>query len=255
MLENSIIIFIFNLIVVSILFLISLKIEKADIIDIYWAPSFFFSSIIILLINQSYSWANTIIICVIALWSIRLGFHLYSRNMRQPEDIRYTKIRLKYSNLGLFLINYVVQATLIPIIFLPILIIILATDAQLNLFSGVSIVMALIGVLIEALADNQLKKFKKDKNNKNKVMNLGLWNYSRHPNYFGNSVMWWGIALFSLSISFNLIALISPFVMTYLLINVSGVSMLENQIKHTKNGYQEYINTTSAFIILPKKKL
>ncbi len=255
MFENFIIIFLFNLIIVSILFLISLKIKKADIIDIYWAPSFFFSSIIILLVNQSYSWVNTIIICIVALWSIRLGSHLYSRNMGEPEDIRYTKIRSKYSNLGLFLINYVVQATLIPIIFLPILIIILTTDAQLNLFSGVSIFMALIGVLIEALADNQLKKFKKDKNNKNKVMNLGLWNYSRHPNYFGNSVMWWGIALFSLSVSFNLIALISPFVMTYLLVNVSGVSMLENQIKYTKDGYQEYINTTSAFIILPKKRL
>ena len=85
-------------------------------------------------------------------------------------------------------------------------------------------------------------------------MSLGLWNYSRHPNYFGNSLFWWGISIYSLSLTFELIVLISPIVMTYFLLKVSGVSMLESQIKHTKEGYKEYIDTTSAFIILPKKK-
>ena len=85
-------------------------------------------------------------------------------------------------------------------------------------------------------------------------MSLGLWNYSRHPNYFGNSLFWWGISIYSLSLTFELIVLVSPIIMTYFLLKVSGVSMLESQIKHTKDGYKEYIDTTSAFIILPKKK-
>ena len=85
-------------------------------------------------------------------------------------------------------------------------------------------------------------------------MSLGLWNYSRHPNYFGNSLFWWGISIYSFSLTFELIVLVSPIIMTYFLLKVSGVSMLESQIKHTKDGYKEYIDTTSAFIILPKKK-
>ena len=255
MLENFITIFVFNLLIVSVLFVISLWIKKADIIDIYWGPAFLLSSLIILFINQSYSLPSFVIIFVLGLWSIRLGSHLYSRNIGQSEDIRYTKIRSKYGNLGLFMINYVVQATLIPIISLPIIIVVVSNLNELNFVSYAAIILALIGIVIEALADSQLKQFKSHKNNKNKVMNLGLWNYSRHPNYFGNSIMWWGIGLYCFSISFNFITLISPIIMTYLLIKVSGISMLENQIKHTKDGYEEYIKTTSAFIILPKKKL
>jgi steroid 5-alpha reductase family enzyme len=255
MLENFITIFVFNLLIVSILFVISLWIKKADIIDIYWGPAFLLSGLIILFINQNYSLPSNIIIFIIGLWSIRLGSHLYSRNIGQSEDIRYTKIRSKYGNLGLFLINYVVQAALIPIISLPIIIVVASNLNELNFVSYAAIILALIGIVIEALADSQLKQFKRHKINKNKVMNLGLWNYSRHPNYFGNSIMWWGIGIYCFSISFNFFTLISPITMTYLLIKVSGVSMLENQIKHTKDGYEEYIKTTSAFIILPKKKL
>lgn len=255
MLENFITIFVFNLLIVSVLFVISLWIKKADIIDIYWGPAFLLSSLIILFLNKSYSLPITVIVFVLGLWSIRLGSHLYSRNIGQSEDIRYTKIRSKYGNLGLFMINYVVQATLIPIISLPIIIVVVSNLNELNFVSYAAIMVALSGIVIEALADSQLKEFKRHESNKNKVMNLGLWNYSRHPNYFGNSIMWWGIGVYCFSISFNFIALISPVAMTYLLIKVSGVSMLENQIKHTKDGYEEYIKTTSAFIILPKKKL
>jgi len=116
------------------------------------------------------------------------------------------------------------------------------------------IAIALSGIIIEALSDKQLKAFKKDPINNGKVMSLGLWNYSRHPNYFGNSLFWWGVTIYSFSLTFELIVFISPILMTYFLLKVSGVSMLESQIKNTKEGYEEYINTTSAFIILPKKK-
>ena len=196
MLENFITIFVFNLLIVSVLFVISLWIKKADIIDIYWGPAFLLSSLIILFINQSYSLPSFVIIFVLGLWSIRLGSHLYSRNIGQSEDIRYTKIRSKYGNLGLFMINYVVQATLIPIISLPIIIVVVSNLNELNFVSYAAIIVALSGIVIEALADSQLKEFKSHESNKNKVMNLGLWNYSRHPNYFGNSIMWWGIGIY-----------------------------------------------------------
>ena len=254
MIENLIIIFLINLLVVSILFGISLVNKKADIIDIYWGPSFLLSCLTLLFINKNSSFPHLILIIIVGIWAIRLGSYLYVRNMGHPEDIRYSKMRSRYGNVGLFFINYLIQAILITIISLPLQSVLSAADLELNIISCLSAIMALTGITIEAVSDKQLKAFKKDTLNTGKVMNLGLWNYSRHPNYFGNSLFWWGISIYSLSLTFELIVLVSPIVMTYFLLKVSGVSMLESQIKHTKEGYKEYIDTTSAFIILPKKK-
>ena len=254
MIENLIIIFLINLLVVSILFGISLVNKKADIIDIYWGPSFLLSCLTLLSINKNSAFPHLILVIIVGIWAIRLGSYLYIRNMGHPEDIRYSKMRSKYGNVGLFFINYLIQAILIAIVSLPLQSVLSTNNLELNIISWLSGIIALAGITIEALSDKQLKAFKKDTLNNGKVMSLGLWNYSRHPNYFGNSLFWWGISIYSLSLTFELIVLISPIVMTYFLLKVSGVSMLESQIKHTKEGYKEYIDTTSAFIILPKKK-
>jgi steroid 5-alpha reductase family enzyme len=254
MIENLIIIFLINLLVVSILFGVSLVNKKADIIDIYWGRSFLLSCLTLLLINKNSSFPPLILVIIVGIWAIRLGSYLYIRNMGHPEDIRYSKMRSKYGNVGLFFINYLIQAILIAIVSLPLQSVLSTNNLELNIISWLSGIIALAGITIEALSDKQLKAFKKDTLNNGKVMSLGLWNYSRHPNYFGNSLFWWGISIYSLSLTFELIVLVSPIIMTYFLLKVSGVSMLENQIKHTKDGYKEYIDTTSAFIILPKKK-
>ncbi|MBC8308736.1 MAG: DUF1295 domain-containing protein [Pelagibacterales bacterium] len=254
MIENLIIIFLINLLVVSILFGISLVNKKADIIDIYWGPSFLLNCLTLLLINKNSSFPHLILVIIVGIWAIRLGSYLYIRNMGHPEDIRYSKMRSKYGNVGLFFINYLIQAILIAIVSLPLQSVLSTNNLELNIISWLSGIIALAGITIEALSDKQLKAFKKDTLNNGKVMSLGLWNYSRHPNYFGNSLFWWGISIYSLSLTFELIVLVSPIIMTYFLLKVSGVSMLESQIKHTKDGYKEYIDTTSAFIILPKKK-
>ena len=254
MIENLIIIFLINLLVVSILFGVSLVNKKADIIDIYWGPSFLLSCLTLLLINKNSAFPHLILVIIVGIWAIRLGSYLYIRNMGHPEDIRYSKMRSKYGNVGLFFINYLIQAILIAIVSLPLQSVLSTNNLELNIISWLSGIIALAGITIEALSDKQLKAFKKDTLNNGKVMSLGLWNYSRHPNYFGNSLFWWGISIYSLSLTFELIVLVSPIIMTYFLLKVSGVSMLESQIKHTKDGYKEYIDTTSAFIILPKKK-
>jgi steroid 5-alpha reductase family enzyme len=90
--------------------------------------------------------------------------------------------------------------------------------------------------------------------NKIKILYSGLWKYSRHPNYFGDSLFWWGITIYCFALSNNLLIFIAPIIMTYLLLRVSGVTMLENRLSKKKDGYTEYINSTSSFIILPKKK-
>ena len=252
MLLNFIIILGFNFIVITILWISSLKTKRADFIDIYWGPSFFFSFLLVLVINNSFSIIEIISLSLIAIWGFRLGIYLLIRNINKTEDIRYIKIREARGDIGLYLTAYLIQIVLIPIISLP-LISILDTSIGISFMHWVGILMALLGILIETIADAQLSNFKLDQKNIGKVMDKGLWYYSRHPNYFGDCLFWWGITIYCFAFSNNLFIFIAPIIMTYLLLKVSGVTMLENRLSKKKGGYTEYINSTSSFIILPKK--
>ncbi len=191
MLLNFITILGFNFIVITILWISSLKTRRADFIDIYWGPSFFFSFLLALVINNSFSVTEIICLFLITIWGFRLGIYLLIRNINKTEDIRYVKIREARGDIGLYLTAYLIQIILIPIISLP-LISILNTSIDLSFVHWVGILIALSGILIETIADMQLSKFKLDLNNTNKVMDKGLWYYSRHPNYFGDSLFWVG---------------------------------------------------------------
>ena len=256
MIENLLIILSFNFIVITILWLSSLKTRRADFIDIYWGPSFFFSTAIIYFLDNDYSLPKIIALSLVGLWGLRLGIYLFSRNIRKSEDIRYVKIREYRGDFGLFYTAYLIQVILICIVSFPMQSLSMApNNLDLNLFGVIAIIIALLGIIIETISDIQLTKFKSEKNNKDKLMDKGLWFYSRHPNYFGDSVFWWGISLFCFSISYNLLIFISPIIMTYLLLKVSGVSLLEKTIAKKKEGYDDYIKSTSSFIILPKKNI
>jgi steroid 5-alpha reductase family enzyme len=117
------------------------------------------------------------------------------------------------------------------------------------------IIVWLTGFIFETVADIQLYKFIHNPANAGKVMNQGLWYYSRHPNYFGESLMWWGIFIIALPVPYGIITIISPIWITYMLLKVSGVTLLESSLKEKRPEYVDYIKTTSAFIPLPKKKL
>ena len=255
MIDNFFAIIIFNWFIVTILWTYSLYSKKADIIDTYWGPSFFFVCLILLFRENNYFLINIITSIIVFIWSMRLMLHLHIRNHNKKEDIRYVKLKKKYGNFGMYLISYLIQVLLIAIVSLP-LQVLFYSDLSLNInfISILGIIISVIGIFIESLADIQLTKFKNDLSNDGKVMNKGLWKYSRHPNYFGDSLFWWGIFIISYGVTFNFFVIIAPIAMTYFLLKVSGVSMLENQIKNTKDGYKEYIETTSSFIIMPRKK-
>ena len=253
MLTNLLIILLFNFVVITILWLSSLKTQRADFIDIYWGPSFFISFLLLLYVTNKFSNLNLLTICLIGAWGFRLGIYLLKRNINKAEDIRYVKIRELRGNVGLYFTAYLIQILLIPIISLP-MISMISAESNFNLFSFLGLCIAISGIIIESVADYQLSKFKSKGINNDKVMNEGLWHYSRHPNYFGDTLFWWGLTLFCFSISNNLIIFVSPIIMTYLLLKVSGVTMLENRLSKKKEGYDDYMRTTSSFIILPKKK-
>ena len=256
MLENFIVIVLLNWLAVTILWLYSLKSKKADIIDTYWGLGFFIICIFLFYSENNFFLINYIIIALVGIWSFRLAFYLHIRNHNKPEDDRYVKLRKKWGgNFGLYLVVYLSQALLISIISLPLqMLLSLTQSVDLNYIAYIGIVICLGGIVIESLADIQLTNFKSNTDNQGIVMNKGLWKYSRHPNYFGDSLFWWGVFIISFSVTNNFFMIISPIIMTYLLIKVSGVALLEHQIKNKKIGYDEYIKSTSSFIILPKRR-
>ena len=254
MIENFLIILAFNWLVVTLLWFSTLKIRRADFIDIYWGPSFFFSALLIFFLNNNFTLASYIILILVGIWGMRLGLYLFFRNIKKDEDKRYIKIRDSIGNIGLYFITYMIQVILIGLVSLPIQILIIQNEAiDLNFISLIGVIVTFTGIIIESIADLQMSKFKAIPNNKGKLMDKGLWQFSRHPNYFGDSLFWWGIFIFSYSYTSNLLIIISPIIMTYFLMRVSGVTLLERQLRHKKEGYEEYINNTSSFLLMPKK--
>ena len=254
MIENFLIILAFNWLVVTLLWFSTLKIRRADFIDIYWGPSFFFSALLIFFLNNNFTLASYIILILVGIWGMRLGLYLFFRNIKKDEDKRYIKIRDSIGNIGLYFITYMIQVILIGLVSLPIQILIIQNEAiDLNFISLIGVIVTFTGIIIESIADMQMSKFKAIPNNKGKLMDKGLWQFSRHPNYFGDSLFWWGIFIFSYSYTSNLLIVISPIIMTYFLMKVSGVTLLERQLRYKKEGYEEYINNTSSFILMPKK--
>ena len=254
MIENFLIILAFNWLVVTLLWFSTLKIRRADFIDIYWGPSFFFSALLIFFLNNNFTLASYIILILVGIWGMRLGLYLFFRNIKKDEDKRYIKIRDSIGNIGLYFITYMIQVILIGLVSLPIQILIIQNEAiDLNFISLIGVIVTFTGIIIESIADLQMSKFKAIRNNKGRLMDKGLWQFSRHPNYFGDSLFWWGIFIFSYSYTSNLLIVISPIIMTYFLMRVSGVTLLERQLRYKKEGYEEYINNTSSFILMPKK--
>lgn len=201
---------------------------------------------------------------IATIWAARLSIRIYLRNHGKPEDFRYKKWREEWGNtfvLRSFLQVYMLQGLVIFLVSLPV--------ALTNLFAGpvasvfiplaaFGILLWLIGFYFEAVGDYQLARFLGKPENKGRVMDQGLWRYTRHPNYFGESLMWWGIAiascaaLVSLSVMVALLGFLSPLLITYLLLKVSGVPMLEARFAGNPE-WEAYKQKTSVFIPMPPK--
>jgi len=240
------------------LFFIAGAVKKNNsIVDIGWGLGFVIVSWFSLLTDRTWNIAQIVATFFVTIWGLRLFFHIFRRNKDKPEDFRYAAFR---ANWGKWLIPraffqiYLLQGILLYIIALPLLFLRTSSTTLMYPFFIAGICIWLIGFFFEAMGDYQLKRFIQDSNNKGKIITTGLWKYTRHPNYFGESVMWWGIFLISLSTSSSFISLLSPVTITFLLIFVSGVPMLERSMMK-RPGYAEYAKRTSIFIPwFPKKR-
>ncbi|MBU0750308.1 DUF1295 domain-containing protein [Patescibacteria group bacterium] len=204
----------------------------------------------------------SLIACIlVSVWALRLSTRIFLRNHGKTEDFRYKKWREEWGSTFVvrsFLQVFMLQGLVIFIVSLPVsLLAIYGTMAGVNSLALAGIAVWLVGFFFEAVGDAQLGAFIKRPENKGKIMNQGLWKYTRHPNYFGESVMWWGLAIVSVSVLGNgllgLAALAGPVLITFLLLKVSGVPMLEARMAGNP-AWEEYAKKTSVFIPLPPKK-
>lgn len=251
---NSLIIII---VAVTILWIISVIITNASIVDLFWGLGFVITNTYYFLWTGDTTTTKWLLFVMVTIWGLRLTIYLSFRNIGKGEDFRYQKFRNDYGPTRYWWISYfqvfLLQGLLIWFISLPLMATnFLSKDDSLNIISYVGIIIWLIGLVFEAGGDYQLTRFKANPLNKGKVLNKGFWKYTRHPNYFGDSAVWWGFGLFSLSVG-GYWQVIGSIAMTFLIIRVSGVILLEKTLSD-KPGYNEYVRRTSPFIPwFPKK--
>ena len=237
------------------LWLVSLMKEDVSIVDSLWPLLFLFAAVTYYIALPQVGPRAGLMLLLVTLWALRLFTYITWRNWGDEEDRRYQQIRANNQpnfELKSLIIVFVLQGVIAWVVSIPLLAAIAAPQA-LGVIDFAGIALWCIGMLFEAGGDYQLARFKADPENKGKVMRYGLWRYTRHPNYFGNACIWWGFGLLALTTG-AWWALLSPILMTFLLLKVSGVSLLEQDIGERRPGYAEYIANTSAFIPLPPRK-
>jgi len=236
-------------ILVSILFLIGTLIKNNAIADIFWGLGFVVVSNINYFLFSSQTDLHLLINILITIWGLRLALHIGSRKKLSNEDYRYKNFRKSWKKLFLlraYFQIYILQGTLLLIISTPVYILMNDKNLTLSSVQIIAVSIWLVGFYFEAVGDAQLRAFIKTKK-KDEIMTKGLWKYTRHPNYFGEVLMWWSIFLFSFGSTNFLYGLISPILLTYLLLYVSGIPMLEK--KYDKNkAFQKYKKETNALI-------
>ena len=233
---------------VSVWFLISLLLKRNDIADIAWGLGFV-AIVIFLFITQTVTKQSGIVYILTIIWGMRLAIHIGVRTKGKLEDFRYKKWRDewgKYFVLRSYLQVYLLQGFFMWIISVPIIVVSMANNQPISLFMFVGLIIWLIGFAFESIGDYQLMQFIKHKQNKSDIMQTGLWKYTRHPNYFGEVLVWWGIFIMVLPLEYGLWAIISPITISFLLLYVSGIPMLEAKYKDNV-AFQEYKKRTSAF--------
>lgn len=231
--------------------LLSLIKKDASIVDSFWGLGFVLIAWVCYAVASGHPARKMLVAVLTAVWGLRLAIHITWRNAGKGEDYRYQAMRKRFGDrfpiISLFTV-FGLQGVLMWVISLPLQIAEISPEpARLTWLVWAGAIVWLIGFLFESVGDLQLARFKADPNNKGKVMDRGLWRYTRHPNYFGDALLWWGFFLIALSTPRGAWTVVSPLVMTLLLMKVSGVALLEKTLTKTKPEYRDYIQRTSAF--------
>jgi steroid 5-alpha reductase family enzyme len=236
-----------------ILWLLSLRLRDVSIVDIFWGPGVAGVVDIAAGIGHAGGPRASAVLLLVNLWAFRLAVHIWARhsNVQGGEDHRYAAMRVRFgrswwwiSLLQVFLL----QAILIWFIPAPLVAAVLYGRIPMGWLDYLGAGVAAAALVFEALADFQLSSFRADPANKGKVMDRGMWGWSRHPNYFGEAAMWWGYFAIGFAASHMWWLILSPLLITFLLLQVSGVALMEDKMDERRPGYADYKRRVSAFV-------
>ncbi|MFZ6022433.1 MAG: DUF1295 domain-containing protein [Patescibacteria group bacterium] len=234
-------------------YLIALLFKRNDLADIAWGLGFVLVAWVSFYIGGQ-SEIALVVNVLVTLWGTRLAYHIAKRNLKKPEDYRYQEWRntWKYFYVRSYLQIFLLQGLFLYIIALPVMSVNLSDFYMTSPLFVLGILVWLVGYYFEVVGDAQLRHFISIPENKGKLMTQGLWRYTRHPNYFGEATMWWGIFISVAAVTGNILLIVSPLLINWLLRYVSGVPMLEAKYKD-REDFKAYAMRTSAFIPLPPK--
>lgn len=246
------------IVMMTILWLFSIILKNVSIVDPFWGMGFIVLGGFYYLNAEGFETRKLILLFFLVIWGLRLSIYLGWRNLGKGEDFRYRKFREDYGVNRYWWISFfqtfLLQGILLWLISAPLLSTLLYTSKDtLNILDYCAIVIWVVGFIFEAGADFQLAHFKSDNANKGKLLTSGFWKFTRHPNYFGDAMVWWGFGIFSLAAG-GYVQILSSGIMTFLIIKVSGVRLLEKTLIEEKPDFKEYIEKTNAFFPwFPKK--
>lgn len=236
--------------------LLSIVKRDVSIVDIAWGVGFVVVAWMTWAVGDGLSDRRNLLVAMVTIWGLRLAGHLYLRNRGEPEDYRYQLIRAKrgpnFTVTSLFWV-FGLQGVLMFIVSLPVQLAMTPDDPAVGIIGIIGIVVWGVGFFFETVGDAQLTRFRADPDNAGQVLDWGLWRYTRHPNYFGDCLVWWGLWIVAAETGDAALGIIGPIVMTFLLLRWSGVAMLERGLHKRKPAYAAYVERTSAFIPRPPK--
>lgn len=233
-----------------VFFVVATVIKNNSIVDMGWGMGFVLVTLYAYFSAGHYTTRGTVALVLVAMWGLRLAKHIFQRNLGKPEDFRYANWRKEWGKWVIpraFFQVFMLQGVFMYIVAFPVLLIQRWNLTGFGFFEIAGMILWCIGFYFESVGDRQLKEFKADPDNKGKLIESGLWKYTRHPNYFGEAIMWWGLWFMALPVPMGWLGVISPLVITYLLRFVSGVPMLEKKYKN-REDFKAYAAKTNAFI-------
>ena len=239
------------------MWVLSLAVKNASIVDIGWGLGFVMVAWAVRARVDGNTDRQRLLVAMTTLWGLRLAAYLFARNHGKGEDYRYRAMRKRWGprfpliSLGTV---FALQGALMWIVSLPVQLGQSRVDPKVGALAWIGIAVWALGLFFEVVGDAQLARFKRDPANAGTVMDQGLWRYTRHPNYFGDACVWWGIALVAAETTVGRWGLIGAAAMTVLLRRVSGVTLLEKSLVKRRAGYDQYVATTSPFIPRPPKR-
>lgn len=233
----------------SLVFILAMVLKDNSIVDIAWGMGFMLVALISFFRTRGFDGREILATCLILAWGLRLAGHIFLRNRNRKEDFRYASWRKQWGKwfvLRSYLQVFMLQGLMMLCVAYSVILINHSRGPGLTILDGLGLCVWLVGFFFEAVGDYQLLMFKRRPENRGRIMTSGLWSLTRHPNYFGEVTMWWGVFMLALSVPRGWTALISPAVITFLLLRVSGIPMLEKKYAGDA-AFAAYAARTRAF--------